>query len=423
MVPRLQLKSSHLSPETDHIYDESSFDSTDNDLLTTSGTSVDQLHKKIQSKTAKMAVIQSQLLQQQQLYYLKHHLLPDHENLESYDGIVRQISFRFPSVNLIDTHANGSMIVSKSLFGKSTNVKASDLLALQRNLTSANGNSVINFHQSDRQAGGHRQSSSSLNSSPSASSVNRNATLATPMVMDHESNGNSQGSYGSTAISVAIAIGCSLLILNILIFVGVYYQLERAKANGGAGISNGLSNSPIGSSANGSKSLPLDNKIDANSSSGPPSLGGTTGNSGVSYSTANGPSDSSSPRQHHQQQQHLQHQHQHQQHQHQQHSQANHQHQGPQHHSHHHNQQQQLTQTTQHQTNSTSHSHSHHHHHHHQLHQFTSNSGTLRRVSNSGTNGSNGNSPRSINPHQAIQTQFTTQFDEVTRVTFYFIPL
>lgn len=370
LVPRLQLKSSHLSPDSDHIYDEANFD-TDADLLTTS--SADQLHKKLQSKTAKIAAIQSQLLQQQQLYYLKHHLLPDHENLDSYDGIVRQISFRFPSVNLIDTHVNGSVSLSKSL-SKSSG-KSSDLLG--RN----SSNSVINFHQSDRQAG-HRPSSPlhSSSASSSSTSLNRNATLATPIVMDHESN--SQGSYGSTAISVAIAIGCSLLVLNILIFVGVYYQLERAKANNVT--SNGISNSPIGSSANGSKSLPLDNKMDVT---------GPTGNT-ISYSTNGTPGDSS-PRQQQQQ--------------------ANHH----QHHSHHHNQQQ-LTQTTQHQQN-TSHSHSHHHHHHHQLHQFTSNSGTLRRVSNSGTTGSNGNSPRSINPHQAIQAQFTTQFDEVRLFFLFFI--
>jgi len=34
------------------------------------------------------------------------------------------------------------------------------------------------------------------------------------------------GNY-STALSVTIAIGCSLLILNMLIFAGVYYQLDK----------------------------------------------------------------------------------------------------------------------------------------------------------------------------------------------------
>lgn len=33
----------------------------------------------------------------------------------------------------------------------------------------------------------------------------------------------------STALSVTIAIGCSLLILNVLIFAGVYYQRDKTR--------------------------------------------------------------------------------------------------------------------------------------------------------------------------------------------------
>uniref|UniRef100_A0A182VQ40 Carboxylesterase type B domain-containing protein n=1 Tax=Anopheles minimus TaxID=112268 RepID=A0A182VQ40_9DIPT len=43
----------------------------------------------------------------------------------------------------------------------------------------------------------------------------------------------------STALSVTIAIGCSLLILNVLIFAGVYYQRDKTRLNeprGGAGM-------------------------------------------------------------------------------------------------------------------------------------------------------------------------------------------
>lgn len=35
----------------------------------------------------------------------------------------------------------------------------------------------------------------------------------------------------STALSVTIAIGCSLLILNVLIFAGVYYQRDKTRLN------------------------------------------------------------------------------------------------------------------------------------------------------------------------------------------------
>lgn len=45
----------------------------------------------------------------------------------------------------------------------------------------------------------------------------------------------------STALSVTIAIGCSLLILNVLIFAGVYYQRDKTRMNenGGGGGSGG----------------------------------------------------------------------------------------------------------------------------------------------------------------------------------------
>jgi hypothetical protein len=40
---------------------------------------------------------------------------------------------------------------------------------------------------------------------------------------------NSSDSFSnySTALSVTIAIGCSLLVLNVLIFTAVYYQRDR----------------------------------------------------------------------------------------------------------------------------------------------------------------------------------------------------
>lgn len=43
----------------------------------------------------------------------------------------------------------------------------------------------------------------------------------------------------STALSVTIAIGCSLLILNVLIFAGVYYQRDKTRLNGQDNHTNG----------------------------------------------------------------------------------------------------------------------------------------------------------------------------------------
>lgn len=48
----------------------------------------------------------------------------------------------------------------------------------------------------------------------------------------HSTNGNEDGFAAySTALSVTIAIGCSLLILNVLIFAGVYYQRDKTRLN------------------------------------------------------------------------------------------------------------------------------------------------------------------------------------------------
>lgn len=55
------------------------------------------------------------------------------------------------------------------------------------------------------------------------SNNNNNKTRATAMIME-------QNSY-STWLSVTIAIGVSLLILNMLVFAGVYYQLNKARAS------------------------------------------------------------------------------------------------------------------------------------------------------------------------------------------------
>lgn len=80
-----------------------------------------------------------------------------------------------------------------------------------------------------------------LNLSPNNNkSASGSAGGAANSIDDHESNelqsgGGSGGDDGfaaySTALSVTIAIGCSLLILNVLIFAGVYYQRDKTRLN------------------------------------------------------------------------------------------------------------------------------------------------------------------------------------------------
>lgn len=100
-------------------------------------------------------------------------------------------------------------------------------------------------------------------SSSSSTAANNKSKHSLPTFSDeHETNelhGTNGGGGGgddgfaaySTALSVTIAIGCSLLILNVLIFAGVYYQRDKTRLNeprGGAGsapMSHGQLNSVL----------------------------------------------------------------------------------------------------------------------------------------------------------------------------------
>lgn len=139
--------------------------------------------------------------------YLRHHLLKDHENLNTYDGVVRQIAFKFlqplptPSLDDLLSPLSGKRLTTMtSLFNKNVNDDNSVL-----SQDSVGGVSVID----------------------DTKTVDKNST-ATAL-----STSGSENGY-ATALSVTIAIGCSLLILNMLIFAGVYYQLDRNAKNRGS---------------------------------------------------------------------------------------------------------------------------------------------------------------------------------------------
>jgi neuroligin len=126
--------------------------------------------------------------------YLRHHLLTDHENLATYDGIVRQIAFKFlaplPTVSQ-------NMVVSATteLVHHVSTIFNTEIVELTTN------------------------SISDINNPTAFPARNVNNTTSTSIIVQN-------GNY-STALSFTIAIGCSLLILNMLIFAGVYYQLDK----------------------------------------------------------------------------------------------------------------------------------------------------------------------------------------------------
>lgn len=67
-----------------------------------------------------------------------------------------------------------------------------------------------------------------LLSSSSSSSANGNISRATVNTTGGQMNRNSESTYiYSTALSVTIAVGCSLLILNIFAFIALYYKKQK----------------------------------------------------------------------------------------------------------------------------------------------------------------------------------------------------
>lgn len=137
--------------------------------------------------------------------YLRHHLLSDHDNLASYDGTVRQLSFKFlsplPTVTTLskyDTknHQNTSSLSSLTSSNEETLLTTVYPTSNIKQLTTLN-----------------------YNNSSIADERNSTSTSLSSGINIHENY--------STAFSITIAIGSSLLILNLVIFVGVYYKLDR----------------------------------------------------------------------------------------------------------------------------------------------------------------------------------------------------
>ena len=115
-----------------------------------------------------------------------HHLLEDHDNPLTYDGIVRSGS-------------PGNTITRPST--TTTTTVTSTTTKMNSINTSAYATLII------------------LEERPTLAPKSMNITDSLAMIFQ-------QGAY-STALTVTIGIGCSLLLLNIIIFAGVYFNRER----------------------------------------------------------------------------------------------------------------------------------------------------------------------------------------------------
>lgn len=129
----------------------------------------------------------------------QHHLLDDHDNPLTYDGVVRQIA--------LPVDGSGSTTAASS--GSQSDTRDGSGGADVHQVATSSSLDYSSTGQTQLELPGRK---------PTAETV-ANYT-ETRSVFIHQST------Y-STALSVTIAVGCSLLILNILIFAGVYYQRDK----------------------------------------------------------------------------------------------------------------------------------------------------------------------------------------------------
>ena len=150
---------------------------------------------------------------QQQVYYFKHHLLPDHENMESYDGVVRQISFRFSS----SIPSSMNVINSTTKDGKASRIESS-------RGSSSSSTSVKNVPSSGKnnaeQSASPSTSSSRVPLNPSLPNNNR-STQANPMVMEH-------GHFAGHWTLYILIAGLSLLVLNMVVLF-IMFRVRKHK--------------------------------------------------------------------------------------------------------------------------------------------------------------------------------------------------
>ncbi|XP_015792700.1 neuroligin-4, X-linked-like isoform X1 [Tetranychus urticae] len=153
-----------------------------------------------------------------------HHLLHNHGDLSTYDGIVR--ANRLP-ILLSPSSSTSAVSPSASLSPSSVVIGESGLLSSSYPNSSIthpgllDGSSLEGVSSSSSSfSGDQRPSALDSNISDKSSSQSSNSIV------------NFFGTHVTytTALSVTIAIGCSLLILNVLIFAGFFYTRDLIKS-------------------------------------------------------------------------------------------------------------------------------------------------------------------------------------------------
>ncbi|KAI1295610.1 Neuroligin-4, X-linked [Halotydeus destructor] len=130
----------------------------------------------------------------------EHHLLEDHDNLMTYEGRVRPKQ----SHSARKMAAGEVALLPMASQHASKNSSSSSLSSLEQSSSEVH---IVHSGGGDRKPGDSAFDGDIINTTMS-------------LMMQ-------QGSY-STALSITIAMGCSLFILNLLVFAGIFYKRDRA---------------------------------------------------------------------------------------------------------------------------------------------------------------------------------------------------
>ncbi|XP_075589753.1 uncharacterized protein LOC124495766 isoform X2 [Dermatophagoides farinae] len=181
------------------------------------------------------------------LRYIRHHLLDNFDDENSYDGPVRQITLvhgqqlnsvvgndggggnvqsimkKFPGNSWLRSSSSSSSS-SGSLFRMNSDQSLNDSsmndftfsIGEQFRIKSASGQQQQQQQQQQQNIGDDNTTATSKRHSSSTGDSNNDSN-----------NNNNNGGSSHNLLQATIAVGCSLLALNLLVFAGVYYNLQR----------------------------------------------------------------------------------------------------------------------------------------------------------------------------------------------------
>lgn len=148
--------------------------------------------------------------------YLDHHLLPDHDDLDTYEGVVRDALFKnqHPTLSSASASDNKKLISVKSMNASMSN-KSSDKIKSSSTSPDSNKNESNQLVVMD--GSNVDESSGDKINTDADNSIERTKEVTTPTATIY-----------SSALSAIVILGCSFLILNLIICLRLLYKEDRA---------------------------------------------------------------------------------------------------------------------------------------------------------------------------------------------------